>query len=53
LIKNSRKVFGLSKPKIRTIAEKVIDVVSNWLDYCEKADVSKAESEKLYKVFCL
>lgn len=53
LAKQPRKVFGLPKPKVKAIAENVIQVVSQWRSYCEKAGVPEAECEALHKVFCL
>jgi serine/threonine-protein kinase HipA len=41
------KVFGLSKPWMRTCAEEVLNALAGWPAFAERAGVDEAESERI------
>lgn len=41
------KVFGLSKPWMRTCAEEVLNALDGWSGFAEKAGVDESESERI------
>ena len=41
------KVFGLSKPWMRTCAEEVVNALASWLGFAEAAGVDESESERI------
>jgi serine/threonine-protein kinase HipA len=47
------KIFGLSKPEVKAISEKVVAVVSNWRAYADQAGIDEEDSSKVERVFCV
>lgn len=41
------RVFGLSRPRLRTCAEEVLNALNNWRGFAERAGVEEAECEML------